>query len=256
MTIRKYSILRISGSRSFEKTKTISNGSVNKEIKIDYLIVGGGGGNIYGTAPAQDVTGGGGAGGVVYGSTWLKKFAPAGTAITIQVGAAGTAGSSTSTNGGDSYLGPITGYGGGGYASASSGSGGSGSSDGSSTQINYPEYNGTGYGSAGATISGFSGSAGGAGGIATGILLNITGVSDTYAIGGTYGSLPVYTGYGHGACAQKFNSPYLRNAFDGVVILRYPKEYPAAIATTGSPTVTIVDAYRIYKFTSSGSITF
>ena len=44
MTIRKYSISRISSSRSFEKTKTAVGSSVSKEIKIEYLVVGGGGG--------------------------------------------------------------------------------------------------------------------------------------------------------------------------------------------------------------------
>jgi hypothetical protein len=31
---------------------------------------------------------------------------------------------------------------------------------------------------------------------------------------------------------------------------------PAATSTTGSPTVTVTGGYRIYKFTSTGSITF
>lgn len=256
MTIRKYSTASISSSRSFEKTKSIIGSSVSREIKIEYLVVAGGGGTIYGVAPAQDATGGGGAGGLVYGSTWLRKFGSSGTTISIQVGAAGSRGSSSSTNGGDSYLGPVTAYGGGGYNSATSGAGGSGSSNGSSTQISYPEYNGTGYGTSGATISGYSGSGGGAGGVATGLRLNISGQSALYSIGGTYGSLPTYTGYGHGACAQKFSNPYTKDAFPGVVILRYLKEFPAATATTGSPTVSIVGEYRIYTFTSSGSITF
>lgn len=42
----------------------------------------------------------------------------------------------------------------------------------------------------------------------------------------------------------------------GVVIIRYPDIFDAASATTGSPTVTIHENYRIYKFTGSGSITF
>lgn len=42
----------------------------------------------------------------------------------------------------------------------------------------------------------------------------------------------------------------------GVVILRYPDTYPAATATTGSPTITVTGGYRIYKFTGSGTITF
>ena len=42
----------------------------------------------------------------------------------------------------------------------------------------------------------------------------------------------------------------------GVVIIRYPDTYDAAIATTGSPTVTVTGGYRIYQWTASGSITF
>jgi hypothetical protein len=41
-----------------------------------------------------------------------------------------------------------------------------------------------------------------------------------------------------------------------VVILRYPDVYPAASATTGSPTITVTGGYRYYKFTASGTITF
>ena len=42
----------------------------------------------------------------------------------------------------------------------------------------------------------------------------------------------------------------------GIVILRYSNSYPAATSTTGSPTVTDSGGYRIYQFTSSGTITF
>jgi hypothetical protein len=41
-----------------------------------------------------------------------------------------------------------------------------------------------------------------------------------------------------------------------VVILRYPDSWSAAASTTGSPTVTVANGYRVYKWTSSGSITF
>jgi len=40
------------------------------------------------------------------------------------------------------------------------------------------------------------------------------------------------------------------------VIIRYPDTSTAAVATTGSPTVTVTGGYRIYQWTSSGSITF
>jgi hypothetical protein len=40
------------------------------------------------------------------------------------------------------------------------------------------------------------------------------------------------------------------------VIIRYPDIFAAPTATTGSPTVTVSGGFRIYRWTSSGSITF
>jgi hypothetical protein len=46
------------------------------------------------------------------------------------------------------------------------------------------------------------------------------------------------------------------NGGSGIVIIRYADSYDAAVATTGSPTITVAGGYRVYKWTSSGSITF
>jgi hypothetical protein len=40
------------------------------------------------------------------------------------------------------------------------------------------------------------------------------------------------------------------------VIIRYADTFSAATATTGSPTVINTSGYRVYKWTTSGSITF
>jgi hypothetical protein len=42
----------------------------------------------------------------------------------------------------------------------------------------------------------------------------------------------------------------------GIVIIRYPNTYADPASTTGTPTVTNTGGYKIYKWTSSGSITF
>jgi hypothetical protein len=42
----------------------------------------------------------------------------------------------------------------------------------------------------------------------------------------------------------------------GIVVLRYPSYLTQAAATTGSPQTYVAGPYRVYVFTSSGSITF
>ena len=42
----------------------------------------------------------------------------------------------------------------------------------------------------------------------------------------------------------------------GIVIMRYSSAYPAAGATSGSPTVTVTGGYRYYMWANSGTINF
>jgi hypothetical protein len=52
------------------------------------------------------------------------------------------------------------------------------------------------------------------------------------------------------------NTDVVANGGSGVVIIRYPDSLFPATSTTGSPTITVAGGYRVYKWTSSGSITF
>jgi hypothetical protein len=98
------------------------------------------------------------------------------------------------------------------------------------------------YGQAGVG-NGVGGGAGGSGG----------GGSGAGAIGlpGSAGTTNTGSGGGGGS-----GSDGGYNGGSGVVIISYPDTYRAATNTTGSPVVTTVGGNRIYKFNSSGSITF
>jgi hypothetical protein len=60
------------------------------------------------------------------------------------------------------------------------------------------------------------------------------------------------TGGGGGAGNQASGA----NGGSGVVVIRYPNTYSAAASTTGSPIITNAGGYRIYQWTTSGSVTF
>jgi hypothetical protein len=85
--------------------------------------------------------------------------------------------------------------------------------------------------------SGGSGGGGAGGTISTG---RVSGTANTGGGGGGGGA----AGDGKGIGGS------------GIVIIRYLSIYPAATATTGSPSVTTSGSYRVYKWTGSGSITF
>lgn len=198
--------------------------------------------------------------------------------------------------GGASYIGSIQGVGGnggsGGGGSCDSGRNGTagkgvypGSTYINATRQGYDggfstaREGGSGGGGAGATGSATDGFNGGNGGI--GIQSSIGGTSTYYAGGGGggggatgYSSVGGQGGGGAGGGSAGTagtantggggggigNNPYLGFTAgaggSGIVIIRYPDTFPNAASTTGSPTLTVTGGYKIYRFTSSGSITF
>jgi len=88
----------------------------------------------------------------------------------------------------------------------------------------------------------FGGSGGGGSGASAG------GVSGTNGTSGTGG--------GGGGVTYPAGSAYGGNGGKGVAIIRYADTYAAASNTTGSPNVIIDGGYRIYVWTTSGTITF
>ena len=249
---------------------------------IDYLVVAGGGsGAGYGTAVSGA---GGGAGGllsssvaITSGATYTIAIGAGGTGTGVGLNGIGNNGANSSISGTGISVTSIGG-GGGGFFGQSAGSGGSGGGTTGATGGGTP-----GTGTAGPPRQGYNGAlgtgnlgsnpctgggGGGAGAAAsggtggTGVASSISGSSVTYASGGSNGTTTysagarssVIGGGGNGTVGGS-NS---QGGGNGVVIIRYPDTYPAASATTGSPTVTVSGGYRVYQWTTvgAGSITF
>jgi len=73
------------------------------------------------------------------------------------------------------------------------------------------------------------------------------------------GAAGANTGGGGGGAGQSQYSGYTGTGGaggSGAVVVRYADTYDAAASTTGSPTVTVAGGFRLYRFTTSGSITF
>lgn len=298
---------------------------------VEYLSVAGGGGGGGGTSGSGSTGGGGGAGGMLTSSANLTS----GTALTITIGAGGSAGLTISNNGQVGTTGgntTITGtginvdsFGGGGggarygrtippgfsyYGGYNGGSGGGGTqgdypyeyaqnntqalgvpgqgNNGGATR-GYNIYSATGGGGAGSagvnaiaygpgtdggnglqssitTSAVYYAAGGGAGGNANGAGLSGTGGSGD---GGVYTGSPSFItnvgsngrvnkgdGAGGGAATGAGGSGRAGGTGgSGVVIVRWSDSFPVATSTTGSPTYTNVGGFRIYEFTSSGTIT-
>jgi Concanavalin A-like lectin/glucanases superfamily len=104
--------------------------------------------------------------------------------------------------------------------------------------VSYAGGGGGGGGGGSATI-GLGGMGGGGNGSAIGTGNN--GSANTGGGGGGISNISPQTGTTGGS---------------GIVVLSYPSSYPVAASTTGSPSLSTINGNNIYKFTSSGSITF
>jgi hypothetical protein len=240
---------------------------------VEVLVVAGG---ASGARSEINGAGGGGAGGYLEGTFSVSI----GSTYTVTVGAGGAArvSAANGASGSNSVFATATALGGGGggiYAAVSGGSGGGGGNNeagGAATQTSSGGL--TGFGNAGAASGdggwgGGGGGAGGAGGL-TGALSpirrnagvgkssSITGSSVTYSTGGTYPNTgtaingTANTGDGGSGHYQATSGA----GGSGVVVLRYPTTFLPASSVTGTPIVTEVSGFRIYRFTGSGSITF
>ena len=219
--------------------------------------LGGGSGGTYTTAKSTGSSGGSGGGGGGGDGAGSAEYV---AQYTWGPGGAGTAGQGNAGGSGKDYT---AGGGGGGAGAAGSnasgyspfvwppsqgaawslaGNGGSGlSSSMSGTSTTYA--GGGGGGSWGRQGSGGSGG-GGTGG---------TYIYPSGYVAGTSGSVNTGGGGGGGGgSGVAIGKP----GGSGIVIIRYSDSYPLASATTGSPTVTTSGGYRVYQWTSSGSITF
>lgn len=276
-----------------QSTQTAIAESTNVTPTIEYLVVGGGGGGAASASVVG--TGGGGAGGYltgnlspVIGATYVITVGAGGA-----LAAGGTDLGNSGSN--SSFGNTIVAYGGGrGGFWGTGGNGGSGGGSGGngpaakgvypgSTYISAPRQGydggvGSGVVGSGLTSGGGGGGAGGPGGNSAsnsiqalgglGIYNTITGANVYYASGGsggigTGGATPVASrfagnvntgGGGAGGTYAAGQQDGLAGG-SGVVVLRYPSSYADPLAITGSPTVTTANGYKVYVFTSSGTIT-
>ena len=213
---------------------------------------GGGAGKTYNSSPGGDGGSGGGHG----------SYSGSGSNETSQQYLGGTGIVGQGNNGG-SYIGFKAYYN---DWLGSGGGGGAGAAGSAGTKVNtgssYPTPNIIGGAGGAGLASSISGTAtyyaGGGGGSGSG-----QGPTDNGGAGGVGGG---GKGAGNGGSTIQYGSNGEVNTGgggggdyaggSGIVIIRYADTYGSAVATTGSPTVTVAGGYRVYKFTSSGSITF
>jgi len=190
---------------------------------------GGGAGHRGGAAPAKSNGGSGGGGGYSEG-----------------IGGTGVAGP------------PRQGYNGGNASYTEAGGGGGAGAAGQNG--NDPSYSGAGGVGVQSSITGtatyYAGGGGGGGRSGGGGAGGLGGGGKGQRSGQTGTAGTANTGGGGGGCGDVGSPKNGFNGGSGIVIIRYPDTYADAASTTGSPTFTNTGGYKIYKWTSSGSITF
>ena len=262
----------------------------NPPTSVEYLVVAGGGAGGYAYG------GGGGAGGyrtaaglAISATTYTVTVGAGGAAATTYTpnnGSDSTFFTITSTGGGSGAPNFTTGNSGGSgggaqytgsYAPGSGNTPSTSPSQGNNGGIGDTTNSNFGGGGGGAGAAGYAGNHGtfpGQGG--AGLSSSISGTSTYYAGGGggwtrntgttlggqggggggvtsgTAVSGTVNTGGGGGSSADGSTTGA---GGSGIVIIRYPDTYSAAASYTGA-TYTVSGGYRIYRFTTSGSITF
>jgi hypothetical protein len=204
---------------------------------------GGGGVGNYNSQPASGGKDGGSGGGgstasyagglgIYSGSSYLSQTRQG------YDGGAGFGGAGNGQGGGGGGAGAVGGTG----TSGVAGSGGAGLYVSQFTNAGSPSgYYGGGGGGSSEYVNGTGGGTGGGG---------IPGA------GATTGSGTANTGGGGAAGRGSGTAQNGGSGGSGIVIVRYADSYAAAASTTGSPTYTTPAGYRVYTFTSSGSITF
>jgi hypothetical protein len=279
-------------SENQSTSRSFSINVVTGPVTVEYFMVAGGGA---GGAAMNSAGGGGGAGGFVAANNFAATRGTTYT-ITIGAGGAGTSyATGASPSGSNTVFSTITAYGGGGGGNGVNGggnkgaNGGSGGGEGGGASLGVAKgiYPGSSYISA--TRQGYDGGAtygggGGAGGAGTngvggvggqGIQSSITGTASWYAAGGSSTSTTsvndiggrgdsgsytgstagvVNTGSGGGA-AWNGGSAAGKSGGSGVVILRFASaDQPTNIS--GDVDQIVGPGYTVFKFTSSGTITF